>query len=268
MTERDPRPAEGLTPAQAEAVRRLLAGARHDEGIPDEVAARLDATITDLAAEREGAPTDGDEAPRTREAVVIPFRRRRWPQVLVAAAAVTAFGFGMAQIVGSGGSDDDAGAGGTADRAVEPEVASSEDLGDNATVDGNSPQAPSPDSFSNLSDSLLKLDRNSLRSLGINGLRQLRPGTLDRDLEVLTQAGAEASADDPRAYNSARAAAVGCGPYYSVSGGETFVASYRRHLALVLFHPELDGMRLVEIYDCEGSTPRQTVRTVTLKTGE
>src|SRR5688572_17178343 len=101
MTERDPGPAERLTPAQAEAVRRLLAAARHDEGIPDEVAARLDSTITDLAAERVEAAAGNDEAPGAAGAVVIPFRRRRWPQVLVAAAAVTVFGFGMAQIVGS-----------------------------------------------------------------------------------------------------------------------------------------------------------------------
>ena len=53
-----------------------------------------------------------------------------------------------------------------------------------------------------------------------------------------------------------------------MSGGESFAALYRRHLALVLFHPELDGVRLVEIYDCESKTPRQTVRTVTLQTGE
>ena len=100
MTERDPQGDEELTPAQAEAVRRLLAGARHDEGIPDDVAARLDAVIADLAAEGVEAPARTDEP--TREAEVIPFRRRRWPQVLVAAAAVTVFGFGIAQIVGNG----------------------------------------------------------------------------------------------------------------------------------------------------------------------
>lgn len=269
MTERDPRPADGLTPAQAEAVRRLLAGARHDEGIPDEVAARLEATIADLAAELvEGAPADSAETPGTREAVVIPFRRRRWPQVLLAAAAVTVFGFGMAQIVGGGNSADDAGGAGSADKNVAPEVATSQDFVEDPGADGRSqqPAAPPGDSLNGLSDSLLRLEKESLTRLGIKGLRQLRPGTLDQDLAGLTRAVTEGGV--PWAYNAARDAADRCGPYYTVTGGETFAASYRRHLALVLFHPELDGVRLVEIYDCESATPRQTVRTVMLTTGE
>ena len=58
------------------------------------------------------------------------------------------------------------------------------------------------------------------------------------------------------------------GNRYEVIGGETFAASFRRHFALVVFHPVLDGARLVEIYDCQSATPRRTVRSVTLQTGE
>jgi hypothetical protein len=268
MTERDPRPAERLTPAQAEAVRRLLAAARHDEGIPDEVAARLDSTITDLAAERVEAAAGNDETPGAGEAVVIPFRRRRWPQVLVAAAAVTVFGFGTAQIVGTDSGDD---AGTTsADNAVQPEVATSEDFGSDGAGDDTSSGSAGPprSSVDNLTGGSLELDPESLRRLGIKDLRQLTRGTLASDLdELLRESAAEGGRDTASGYD-ARAVADHCGPYYSVTGGETFVASYRRHLALVLFHPELDGVRLVEIYDCESATPRQTVRTVTLKTGE
>ena len=42
-------------PPEEEAVRRLLADARHDEPTPPEVVARLDATLASLAAEREPA---------------------------------------------------------------------------------------------------------------------------------------------------------------------------------------------------------------------
>ena len=55
-----------LTPAQDEAVRRLLADARHDEPVPPEVAARLDDALAGLRAERAAATAD-----------VVPLRRRR-----------------------------------------------------------------------------------------------------------------------------------------------------------------------------------------------
>ena len=264
MTERGPQGAEGLTPAQSEAVRRLLAGARHDEGIPDDVATRLDAAIAELAAERtDGAPAEEGAA---RAAVVIPLHRRRWPQVLVAAAAVTVFGFSMTQIVGNGADDADSGA---SPAAEEPEVANAPETTNDRGVDSTSPDFVPPQDLEGGSrdNSLLKLDRASLHMLGIKELRQLRRGTLATDLSGLIPSAAAENADSPSAY-AARAAAVSCGPYYRVSGGEILAASYRRHFALVLFHPELDGVRLVEIYDCESDNPRQTVRTVTLQTGE
>jgi len=267
MTERGPQGAEGLTPAQSEAVRRLLAGARHDEGIPDDVATRLDAAIAELAAERaDEAPADEDTA---RKAVVVPLHRRRWPQALLAAAAVTVFGFGMAQIVGNGGDDAGDADSGANPAAGAPEVANSQEPTDDTGVEGVAPQSgvPPQDGRDLLSNSSLKLSQESLTRLGIKELRQLRAGVLDRDLAELTRTSA-GFADSPKGYEASRELAAQCGPYYSVNGGESFAALSRRHLAPVLFHPELDGVRLVEIYDCESDNPRQTVRTVTLQTGE
>jgi len=246
-----------LTPAQSEAVRRLLAGARHDEGIPDEVAARLEVVLADLSAERSTAVR--------REGEVIPLRRR-WPKVLVAAAAVTAFGFGLAQLSGNGA--DDAGGGSTADSSSERDALTSEDFGSGPE---NAPNAPVPatspqdNSVTDGAARLQTLSQASLNLIGIQGLRQLSPGILDRDLAELTRAAEAVGGSSTYDISAAR---TSCGPFYTVSGGETFAASYRRHLALVLFHPRLDGVRLVEIYDCESRTPRQAVRTVTLQTGE
>lgn len=257
MTEQRP---DGLTPAQSEAVRRLLAGARHDEGVPDDVAARLDATLADLSAERRVEPA-------VREADVIPLRRR-WPKVLAAAAAVTLFGFGIVQYVDNTSSQDGAASGGADKDAATVER---EALGDSLSPSPGDQPAAVPNAEGNRVDdwnsASLQLNDSTLSQLDVKGLRKLRPGTLDVDLKELTRNGAVTESSDGAGYD-ARSIAVRCGPYYTVSGGAAFAASYRRHLALVLFHPALDGVRLVEIYDCESASPRRTVKTVTLQTGE
>jgi hypothetical protein len=264
MNEQSP---EGLTPAQSEAVRRLLAAARHDEGIPDDVAARLEATIADLSAEVvPEKPADRRPAASVaREADIIPLHRRRWPKMLLAAAAVSLFGFGIAQYVDSGSNL--GGGGSTADSKAARDAPLGEDF-------SFAPNAPAPSAskgedsavIDGLNGALLSLDKTTLSSLDIKGLRRLRPGALDRDLRDLAETNASGAV--PGSAYDARAAALPCGPFYTVSGGHRFAAAYRHHLALVLFHPAIDGVRLVEIYDCESATPRRTVRTVTLQTGE
>jgi hypothetical protein len=90
---------DDLTPQQTDAVRRALRAARHDAPLPDDVASRLDATLAGLVAERASAD-DPDLAP------VVPLRRRRWPALLAAAAAVTAIGLAGTQLVDRGGASD------------------------------------------------------------------------------------------------------------------------------------------------------------------
>lgn len=84
--------------ARDEAVRRLLAEARHDAPMPDDVAARLDGVLADLA----GEPT------RVRPVTDLATRRRRVARILVAAAAVVAVGTGLQQIVGPQSADESA----------------------------------------------------------------------------------------------------------------------------------------------------------------
>lgn len=111
----------GLPPEQ-EAVRRLLAEARHDGPTPPEVVARLDAALASLVAER-GAPSP---ATTTHAPVVdLGARRRRMAGIgLLAAAAVVVAGVAIGQGLPQGGSD----AGSAADSAMsEREV--SEDAG-------------------------------------------------------------------------------------------------------------------------------------------
>jgi hypothetical protein len=105
--------APDLTPEQ-DAVRRLLADARHEGSTPPEVVARLDDTLASLVAERA-------DAPRTPDAPVVDLgaRRRRTAGIgLLAAAAVVvagvAIGQGLPQMSGSDSSADSS-AGGDAD---------------------------------------------------------------------------------------------------------------------------------------------------------
>ena len=116
----------GFDDPEYDELRALLADARVTEPVPTDVAARLDATLASLQAERTA------ESP-----VVVPLRRR-FGRVLVAAAAAVAIvtgGYGISQLPGttsadsgdaasSGAADSDAGAGTTDDdSAVAPELA-------------------------------------------------------------------------------------------------------------------------------------------------
>ena len=62
-------PEREITPEEDARIRSLLASARASEQVPDDVAARLDSVLADLAADR--APTDAERArrcPRSRPA--------------------------------------------------------------------------------------------------------------------------------------------------------------------------------------------------------
>ncbi len=91
----------GLPPEQ-EAVRRLLADARHDGPTPPEVVARLDGVLASLAAERR-EPTETPHAP----VVDLGARRRRMAGVgLLAAAAVVVAGVAIGQGLPTGSGSD------------------------------------------------------------------------------------------------------------------------------------------------------------------
>lgn len=103
-----------LTPEQ-EAVRRLLADARHDGPTPPEVVARLDRALASLVAEQSD-PSPAED--RTPAVVDLGARRRRTVGIgLLAAAAVVVAGVGLGQVLpgGSGTSNDAGGSASSAD---------------------------------------------------------------------------------------------------------------------------------------------------------
>lgn len=126
------------TPEQ-EAVRRLLAEARHDGPTPPEVVARLDDTLASLVAERGTAPLASEE-PVPAPVTDLGARRRRLAGVgLLAAAAVVVAGVALGQALPRSG-DDTAGGGdaATADR----ETSLAESAQPDAEDDGSAETAP------------------------------------------------------------------------------------------------------------------------------
>lgn len=114
----------GLPPEQ-EAVRRLLADARHDGPPPSEVLARLDDTLASLVAERASQDTSPGRV------VDIGSRRRRVAAIgLLAAASVVVAGVAIGQALPRGG--DDAGessAGSASDSSLADTPTSEDDSG-------------------------------------------------------------------------------------------------------------------------------------------
>lgn len=84
-----------LDPEREADVRRLLAEARYDEPVPDDVAARLDRVLAELVD--EGPPEKVADQHRVID-LAAQRRRRRVRQLLVAAVAVGVIGVGLGQV--------------------------------------------------------------------------------------------------------------------------------------------------------------------------
>ncbi|WP_322920625.1 hypothetical protein [Nocardioides renjunii] len=136
----------GLPPDQ-EAVRRLLAEARHDGPPPPEVVARLDETLAALAAERVDGPPRRSGAHEAPDAPVVDLgaRRRRLAGAgLLAAAAVVVAGVAIGQGLPGVGGGDDAGssAGGAADSSTSSQQDDQSGQDRSAPTEGSAELAP------------------------------------------------------------------------------------------------------------------------------
>lgn len=127
MSDHDPE----VTPEQEARLRRLLAGARHAEPVPDDVAARLDRVLEQLSAEERDPEAH-------RPVVALAARRRRRARgLLVAAAAVVVVGVGVGQVVTTGSGGDASETASTAESgALADELAGPEDAGGPEEADG------------------------------------------------------------------------------------------------------------------------------------
>jgi hypothetical protein len=228
-----------LTPQQ-DAVRRLLAEARHDGPTPPEVVARLEATLSSLQAERAAdGETAADKAPVIDLGAL---RRRRLASVgVLAAAAVVVAGVALGQMLPQG-SDGGADSATSADSATEfgaqePE-AGSDSADDDGEMSGEGPTAS---------------ERSSKYAAPQATLPEV---DLDADLdstltELRSSASSKASLDAADLMVACQVGAIGKGrQVYVEIDGQRGVVVYRL--------PQ-DARQEAEVYLCGDAEPLRTV---------
>jgi hypothetical protein len=226
--------------AELEAVRRLLAQARHEEPMPDDVAVRMNALLDDLSRERGRDPVAAPVASLELH------RRRRAAALLVAAAAIVVGGVTAAQHLplGSGSSRTAAGS------ATEGASAGGDrHVSTSAPPEKSPPVSPGP---------LAPTQRAKLRTRG--GRVVVRPGHFTAD----ALSGRQAAGPTPGALlNAERLRSIPAGCLPALGKVEAVPATYERAPAALVYHPPAGTTQVVDLYIC--GTPKP-VRSVTLPT--
>jgi hypothetical protein len=237
------RPDEATPPTPDEAeqaeVSRLLAavsGPRSAEPLPPEVATRLDEVLAGLVAERASTPAGVTDLSSRR--------RRRWPALLAAAAAVSVVGLGVGNVLDQGGADMGAV---TADGGSAPETLESAD-GAGAAAGEEAPQATTDRKPVEDSAELSQPLDGTVASLA--DLPRLRRDSLTVDVQRIEDFGLDGNS---RAQSAPRRACV----QPELGDGDDWV-SVRLDgdpAVLVLRAPD-DGRRTAEVFGCDdGHTP-------------
>ena len=243
--------APDLTPEQ-DAVRRLLADARHDGSTPPEVVARLDETLAALVADRGDAPlVPGEGEHRTPAPVVdLGARRRRAAGIgLLAAAAVVVAGVALGQGLPrmSGGDDAGSAADGDMTTSQERELGTQDDSGGGS--DGESGAA--------------EMGPESLKSTApspVAGYPTLSSFAADLDDDLLDLRSDSARNAESGSESGAADTLVRCG-LRGIGQGRRRVAQVDGQLGLVVFRRPDGAAQQADLYVCGNPEP---VRTLTL----
>ena len=236
-----------LTP-EHDAVRRLLADARHDGPTPPAVVARLDETLASLVAERSDAGR-APAAAATAPVVDLAARRRRLVGTgVLAAAAVVVAGVALGQVLPVGQGSDDAGSSaGSADRST----SLAEDNSPGATSDGDAGGEGSPQEMAPQSKSASPAPLASVPTLSSGD------AGLEQQVEALRSAApSSARAERRQSLDLMRACDLP-----DLGRGRRVAAEVDGQPGLVLFRPADGAAQGVAIYVC--GTP-EPVRTLTL----
>lgn len=228
-----------LTPDQDDAVRALLAAARHTEPTPPDVVARLDAELASLTADRreERAP-----AP----VVSLAARRRRTAAtLLLAAAAVVVAGVGIVQVLPStdGG---DSSAGSAADTSTLEDApmsagAGDPDLGDDGGTESKTQAEPGATSETTQGEAQLRVPASvPVAVSGLSSKTALKP-----QVRQVRQAAARTTT--ARSY----AADAACVLPAAESAEETVVSvTYDDAPGALVFRAPVAGTQQVDVFVC------------------
>jgi hypothetical protein len=156
-----------LAPEEQAEVSRLLAEVATPVDLPEHVAVRLDNVLAGLVAEREEPLAD-----------VVPLRRRRWPKVLVAAAAVSLFGYVGASMLQSQSADDASNATSEGAESLTPGSASADRGGESPDAAPQPSEAYGSDNGVVLDEDLAKAALEDRPLAGLSGL--FAAGSRDR----------------------------------------------------------------------------------------
>jgi hypothetical protein len=234
-----------LTPEQETVVRRLLSEARHDDGIPDTVAARLDRVLAQLSAE-----TTDTDAPIVDLAARR--RRQRAGRLLMAAAAIVVGGVAAGQVLGSSsdsGGADSSTPGAATFRSDSPTDDGAGQDAHEAAPEGADAAAPSNADQLLGKDLPLRLSRDSFD-------RDVRQLADQRNAALLDLGTASAN----QGYLLAAVPGFDCPP--AAYGKGTLVpALYDDEPAVLAFRPPLGSNRVAELLQCGTA---QKLRTVNL----
>ena len=232
-----------MTPEQEEQVRRALGSLPPEGPVPADVAARLDATLADLVAER----TDGSAAVPTDD-LAARRRRNRWRTGLVAAASVAVLGVGIGTVLDdlTQGEADQATSGEAAsDAGGARELAPEQAPQDSAGGDADAPKAAdAPDGVQYLATerqdvSSSTLDRDVARVAALTPVRAEREGGLTTDGTA------------PEANGRTLAAIAPCAMPATRAGDQLAPVRLDGQRATLLLRPADDGTREAQIYSCD-----------------
>ena len=237
----------GLTPEQESTVRDLLADARHDEPVPDAVAARLDRVLEGLHDDRT--------APSSPVIDLGARRRVKAGRLLLAAAAIVIGGVAVGQGLGGAGGGDSAdspSAGLDTSTQVRSEVPVEAD-GEAGGEAGGGTGAGAPEAATDG-------DQQLADDLPV----QLSPESFDRDVRRLArakglQSAGSAGSTSARDFMS-QVPAFACPP--AAYGQGTLIPAYYEDQPTVLaFRPPLGSERVAELLRCGTA---EKLRTLTL----
>lgn len=236
---------------EQEQVRRLLAAAAgpdpEHEQMPDDVAGRLDDVLAGLVSERADAPVTATEEGVAEDPVpedevtgvteLASRRRRRWPQLLLAAAAVSVIALGV-------GIDDLTGGQGDSSTSAEaPSMATQDDAGGGAGA--------APERLEARSSEDAGADRDLLTPLpeAASDLPRLRTGSLRADVQRVADFSLTAAQSEGLRRS-------GCVRPDTGAGDEWIPVRLDGESAVLVLRAPAGGRRTAEVFTCDdGDTP-------------